>query len=217
MTMRVLDLGCKTGGSLTCFRRQAPRRFGPQALVRPEHCVGIDLKAEYRAAVEKRGYGFRCADVLRDETWAELPARIDYCLAWDFLEHLPSREASDAVLQRMLERAGRLVWLRMPSFEPDALERLEQEGLRPTWTTWSGHPSHYQLADVRRVVAERPEQSFRVRVTVSKMTRHSLVSWLVPANAPPETTAYAPEMGFRRRIEFSPPIVSQWDVFLTRS
>jgi len=146
----------------------------------------------------------------------EQPVR--YMLAWDFLEHLPNREVSDEVLRRMLSLTAEAVWLRMLSFEDVDLEELRKHGLRPTWTTWKGHTSHYRLSDVYRVVAglDPAGRVFRVTVNATKRAQFSDQPWIVPLEAPAEVQKYEVAHGARPLVTFRRAVVAQRDVVIVR-
>jgi len=214
----VVDLGTKKAGALEVFLAHGSEYFGrrAQGLVAAD-CLGIDLKSEYQSVVEAMGYRFLALDVLDEKLGqpAALPAA-DYYLAFDFLEHLPSREDADRVLKVMLTRARRGVWLRMPSFEQDSETgegRLRGLGLRFAWTDWKGHPTHYLLADANQVFETAPRVA-KVRVKPGRRIHATDDHGVVPLSAPCDTVRYTYELGPKQLVRFEAPLVAQWEVLV---
>ena len=181
----VVDLGTKKAGALDVFRKHGKMYFGLDAECRPDVCLGVDLADKYKDDVKKRGYRFRSADVLSEDfDWPSA----DFYLAFDFLEHLPSKEMSAAVLRTMLERARRGVWLRMPSFEQDGTgeKPLRDLGMRFAWTNWHGHPSHYLVSEAKSVI-ELVKPDAKVKHKHNKLIHNTHNQDVVPTDAPLDT------------------------------
>ena len=130
-------------------------------------------------------------------------------MVWDFLEHLPSIEDSNLVLGAMLDHAAKGVWLRMPSFEQDEAGegQLRRHGLRFTWTNWQhGHPSFYKISDALGVInAKAP--SCGLKYEHQRIIRDSSSKYVVPIDAPIDTTEYKPEHGEKPDVVFQPAVI----------
>jgi hypothetical protein len=198
----VVDLGTKTGGALDVFRRRADTYFKDAECAR-EDCLGVDFADKYADEIRKKGYQFSAADV----TTCRWPTA-DFFLAFDFLEHLPDKEVSDVVLRQMLTNAKRGVWLKMPSFEQDATGegQLKRYGLRFTWSYWSGHPSHYLVEDAMRVITDTCPNA-KVKHKHQRIIKHSRSRFVVPINAPIDTTEYSEDLGPKPDIDFNPHVI----------
>jgi len=136
----------------------------------------------------------------------------DYYLAFDFLEHLPSKEYADSIVKLMATRSTVAVWLRMPSFEPDFVSGegvLRLSDLRFSWTNWTGHPTPYLVSQA--VGALFPFMS-KVVVCPSKLVHSTEDDRIVPIDSPIDTVSYHKSLGNKINIAFSPPLVRAWDV-----
>lgn len=215
---KVVDLGTKKGGALDVFRNKGGvMYFGAAGGARPEQCLGIDMKERYRKIVESKGYAFAQLNPL--DTGFQWPDA-DFYLAFDFLEHLPTAIHSNLVLRRMLEHARKGVWLRMPSFEDDAVDhpQLKKHKLRLSWTTWRGHPSHYRLDDVghtvRQVRSETDKFVLRVKTKEAKPIKTSASPWIVPSSVGTDVEKYKKGLPPKPKVTFKPPIVGQYEVII---
>jgi hypothetical protein len=204
----VVDLGAKKCGSLDAFRKYRKGTFGGHADVAPDKCLAVDINADCGATAKERGYNFVQADVLDPKF--EWPSSM-YYLAWDFLEHMPSINHSNYVLRKMVEHSSHGVWLRMPCFEPDTLDKLDRMGLRFTWTTWAVHASAYTVALATRVI-ESVRGWHMAKKMVSTKFVSSMDDRLVPKTAPSEVLKYDASMGPKSKIVFSPPISAAFDL-----
>lgn len=200
---KVVDLGTKKGGALNVFHARGDMYYGKGiSRIRLSGCLGIDQDDKYKEVVEKQGYQFEACDVLDPSfVWPDA----DYYLAWDFLEHLPSIEDSNSVLAQMLTSANKGVWLKMPSFEQDEQGegQLRRHGLRFAWTRWHGHPSHYKVSDARSIIS--PDA--RVKHKHQRIIKDSSSKFVVPVDAPLDTTEYTLELGPKPRVRFNPPVI----------
>jgi hypothetical protein len=186
----VVDLGTKEAAALDVFRKRGNMYFGIEAECEPGDCLGVDRKEQYSEAVKKKGYKLKLGNILTEEF--DWPTAAVY-LAFDFLEHLPSKEDSDNVLRTMLERSKRGVWLRMPSFEQDGTgeKPLRDLGMRFAWTHWHGHPSHYLVSDAMRVIKLiRPKA--KVKHKHNQLIHDTHHTSVVPIDAPLDTIKYDP-------------------------
>lgn len=227
--MKVVDLGSKTGGSLDYFCKNKHHLLSEVvADTAANQCLATDKTDRYKSAVEAKGYKFQQIDLCDvEQARADLP-EADYYLAWDLLEHLPSKAVSDAVVLLMLQKARKAVWLRMPSFEQDAHNGegvLKPLGLRFCWTTWNGHKTHYLLSDALAAIGQyrhctKPEGLYNVLVVPGRGgiypdTKHSKI---VPIEADGETSMYDSEtMATKPNISFDPPVIGQWDVLVVKT
>jgi hypothetical protein len=219
--LKVVDLGTKLGSAITQFRKKASMFFENIGEIKPEACLGIELQDKYRNDVEGQGYRFQVTDVTSEGALAALP-EADYYLAWDFLEHLPTKAWSDAVVKTMLHKARKGVWCRMPSFEQDESTgegALKQLGLRFAWTNWHGHPSHYLVEECVNAINEYKQEqnrgSLAVKVKPGRRVRATDDKSVVPIDSPIDTVKYEPKLGHRPFQKFDPPLVAQWEVVVT--
>jgi hypothetical protein len=214
---KVVDLGTKRAGALDEFLRAGSMYFGDEvASIKPGDCLGYDYNGKYDREVRAKGYRFQGQDLTDRQVLDALPAA-DYYLAWDFLEHLPSVEHSDRILEVMLQRARVGVWLRMPSFEQDMETgegRLRAHGLRFAWTDWHGHKSHYTLAMARDVITASGFGALKVKG--NRLIETTGDRCVVPVSAPTDTVEYSAALGARPKVAFSPPLVGQWEVIVSR-
>jgi hypothetical protein len=211
---QVVDLGAKKGGAVALFLKSGRNYFGAglDAVV-PRGCLCIESNKKYRAEVERRGYTFWRADVLEVE---EFP-RADYYIAWNFLEHLPNRDASKDVLRRALVAAVVGVSLLLPSFESEP--QLERADLQFVWTRWTGHPSYFTVSDAVAVIEEFPEWSPQIRSSGEVGSSESPL--LIPR---PKLDAdgwdeqrYDPKMGPKPLVMFDPPVTTRWVIDIRRA
>ncbi len=219
--LRVVDVGTKLGNALGEFIRRGGPVFGDPTIasIQPGECLGVDRQPRFEQDLTRRGYQFSCVDLTQTYVMAALP-EADYYLAWDFLEHLPSEAWSASLLQVMLAKARKGVWLRMPSFEQDGTgcQALEVLGLRFTWTNWTGHTSHFTLAQAAQAIeeykklAKHPE--LHVSVRPGKRVQASDDPCVVPLEAPKDTVKYDISLGHKTVVNFNPPLVAQWEVII---
>lgn len=207
MSWTIVDLGAKKGGSLDVARKMHKAVFGGPADLSPSKCLAVDRNDKYAPYLIQKGYAFTLADVMdKNFIWPEAM----YYTAWDFLEHMPSIESSDYVLRNMLLNATHGVWLRMPCFETQHVERLRSLGLRYTWDGWSCHRSRYTTAHADAVLAT--VHGFRALkhrwVNSIGKSEHK---HLVPVGAPLDATEYLPEHGERPKVQIQPPVPSAID------
>jgi hypothetical protein len=207
----VVDLGTKKGGAIDAFRRLAASHEIP--VLPPSLCLGIDRKDEYRNEVTQKGYEFLAADIISPAfVW---PAA-DYYLAWDFLEHLPDRERSKKVVVEMCRHATAGIWLRLPSFEQDSAigeGALKKHGLRFAWSRWTGHRSHFLIEDALEALNDGLKNAeWSHRLDQKKLINDSNHPDIVPIDAPVGTVKYEPELGPRPWVQFTPPVVGQWEL-----
>jgi hypothetical protein len=215
MTYTVVDLGSKKCGAIDVFRKRHKGTFGGFADLSPEKCVAVDRNESCREEAVRRGYTFMKADVM--DPAFEWP-RAGYYLAWDFLEHLPSLDDSDRILRRMVERSTHGVWLRMPSFEADAIRKLDDLGLRYSWTTWAGHRSPYTVDRAASVIEAVPGWRIIKRCAVTTIAA-TTDEHIVPKSASFESVRYDASMGPKPEVTFKPPLPAVTDVVgvLTRA
>jgi hypothetical protein len=207
----VVDLGTKKASAIDVFRRLAASYeipVSPAAL-----CLGIDRKDQYRNEVTQKGYEFLKSDIITPEfIWLAA----DYYLAWDFLEHLPSREFSKKVVVQMCRHATAGVWLRLPSFEQDSLTgegALHNHGLRFAWSRWTGHRSHFLIGDALEALNDGlKDAQWSHRLDQRELILNSNHPDVVPIDAPADTVKYEPELGPRPWVQFTPPVVGQWEL-----
>jgi hypothetical protein len=208
MSYTVVDLGSKKCGALDEFRKKHKQTFGGFADLSPDKFLAVDRNDSCAEEASKRGYGFLKGDVLAPKF--EWP-KAEYYLAWDFLEHMPSTKDSDFVLRRMVESATRGVWLRMPSFEEDALSRLDCMGLRFTWTKWKAHKSAYTTAMAIPVIEGVPGWRVVKRRDSTRFVS-TMDERIVPKGAPADVIKYDPSMGPKPSSVFNPPIAAAIDI-----
>ena len=205
---KVVDLGTKKGYAIGVFRERARMYYGADVQMVPARlCLGVDRNDKYRAVVEEQGYQFHSAII--HEADFLFPVA-DYYLAWDFLEHLPNTDVSNNVLTSMLCSARKGVWLKMPSFEQDERGegQLRRHGLRFAWSHWKGHKCHYTLADALGVITKTLDPSkHKMKHKHQRIIKDSSSKFIVPVDAPPDTTEYTPELGPKPEVKFDPPVI----------
>lgn len=209
----VVDLGCKRGGAVPLFLKTCRTYFGENlADGHLARCLGVDKDPARREDVERLGYAFWCADV-EELLAADYPAA-NYYVAWNFLEHLSSRDAARTVLRCMMGAAVRGVSLLLPSFELDP--QLEHAGLRFVWTRWSGHPARVLVEDVESVVEALSGWSMQVEQWGE--VRTSADDVLVPDNDAAEwdVQRYTEAMGLKAHVVFDPPVATRYRVDIRR-
>lgn len=221
----VVDLGTKKGGALVEFFKRA----GKSALnVEPNYwhrskSIGFERPEGscYKKDVTAAGFQFGIADLATDEGLALLP-KANYYLAWHVLEHLPSKQHSNAVVKRALSQVTHGAWFRLPSFEQDNVDGegcLRQHGMRFTWTNWKGHTCPYLVEDCQQAIydwqKENPENMFRLIIRPARRMFSMSDSRIVPISAPVDTQSYKPEFGPKPTLVFDKPIVAEWEVIVS--
>ena len=223
----VVDLGTKHGNAIDSFFRYAANAGLPAeqlAGFQKSRCVGYEREqaAEYRSIVETKGYQFRLANLTMEANLNDLPTA-DVYLLWHFLEHLPTKLESQRVLLAALARTRTMVWLKLPSFQPDAYNGegvLRDRGLRFTWTEWTGHPTPWLLQDCQKTLelwqTQAADRSYSTLVRPARVIEYSDNRHVVPINAPVDTLKYDPRHGPKPDppIRFPRRVVAEWDVII---
>lgn len=208
----VVDLGTKKAGALEVFRKRGKMYFGLHSECHPGACLGVDSQDKYAEEVRGKGFKYQTVNVLEGFAWP----LADFYLAFDFLEHMPSKEDSDNVLRTMLERSKRGVWLRLPSFEQDGTgeKPLRDIGMRFAWTHWHGHPSHYLVSEALSVIEMiRPDATVKHKHLKMIHDTHHLN--VVPIDAPQDTVKYEPtEHGPKPWHKLDPPLIGQHEIIV---
>lgn len=120
------DFGCSTGGSLAHCLKRFNARSG----------VGIDIDP---AKVEKtRAAGFDAA--LADLHQLDGSKSVRFVSMMQFLEHLPSLQEVERVVEKAASLATDFLYIHHPSFEDE--HYLESCGLRLYYHHWTGHITH---------------------------------------------------------------------------
>lgn len=219
-----VDLGTKQGGALEVFHTRYTRYFDryPDGKFSRGNCIGYDRNDTYKAEVTRRGFQFVVLDLSTNAGLQALP-QADYYTAFNFLEHLPSREWSSVVVKRALDRAQKGCWFRLPSFEQEHGEAiLKEHGLRFAWTNWKGHPSHYTLADLSLAVADWREANPKCKATLDismlpDKVETTLDRRVVPIDAPIDTVKYHASLGPKVNVKLTPiPVEFECIVRLTK-
>lgn len=224
--MKIVDLGTKHGEAISHFRSKAGLTVLPRKEVArcvPGQCVGYERPeaASYRKKVESRGYQFELADLSVQSNLATLPESSIY-LAWHVLEHLPDKMCADRVVQTALDKAKRLAWFRLPSFEQDDDQGegvLRKLGLRFSWTYWAGHPTAWLVSDCVASITtweiKNPDRPFELIVKPAGYIKSTDDKRVVPISAPIDTNYYSPKLGAKPKgVAFKPFIVSEWEVIV---
>ena len=222
----IVDLGTKHGNALDEFRRKGdmylklPEFFNQ---IRPQQCVGYERPQmeTARAIVTRKKYNFCVADLATEEAIAALPKAKIY-LAWHFLEHVPNKDWSRKLVHQSRTNAQHLAWFRLPSFQHDTEAGegvLQQHGMRFTWTTWTGHPSHWLVEDCTDAIKEWaknfPARSYDLIVKPYGWIKDMANNLVVPINAPKDAVKYEPKYGPKPlHIKFKQPIISEYEVIV---
>ena len=82
---------------------------------------------------------------MADVTELDVHDQVRFVSMMDFLEHLPSLGAVEAVIEGAARIATDFLFIRHPSFEGEAY--LGSIGLRQYWWHWRGHPTHPHVED----------------------------------------------------------------------
>jgi hypothetical protein len=215
----LVSLGCGLGNTFLEFIRTGAPYFGEDVrMIRPAECLGIDRNYHFHDDLVNRNLQFLQLDLLECDL-AVLPAA-DYYMAWNYLHaNLPDKEWMAAVVETMIHKARKGVWLRIPSFEQDEATgelALKEFGLRFAWTKrWSPYLLHDLVTAINAYKVKTKRGSLRLKIKPAARVRTSQEPCVVPENAPLDATEYHPSMGERRVTPFDPPLVSQWDVVVT--
>lgn len=205
--MKVIDLGTKKGGAIEYFLGQK-KHF--QENIKPGECLGIDLQEKYRDEVKSKGFKFECQDIVSEELF-----ECDYYLAFDLLEHIPSKEDALNVLRKMAAKARKGIWIRVPSFEQDKRgeKPLLDLGLRFSWTAWKGHMSHLLLSEYRKAIWEGcGVKKASITEEPAIIIESTLDEWVVPVGCHSETKKYDDSLGKKIDRRFDHPLIGSWDI-----
>ena len=167
--VELLDLGCGPGRGLDA----AIRRFGVEGM-------GIELNHNKVVRAQANGLAVYRADILDLEP-ADFPA-VKYVNLDNVLEHLPTLEAVEDVLERACRIASSLVYIRHPSFEDEAY--LEGLGLKQYWADWPGVHTAKVLVREFTAMANRLGV-YRMVVNPVRRAVDSNDPTILPLNAPP--------------------------------
>ena len=164
-----LDLGCGRGKWLGA----ATRRFGVQG-------IGLELNRHKVVKAQANGRAVYRANILDLEP-VDFPA-VKYVNLDNVLEHLPSLEVVQDVLERSCRIASHLVYIRHPSFEDK--DYLAGLGLKQYWTDWPGvHKTHVLLPEFT-AMANRLGV-YRMVVSPVRRAFDSTDPTILPMSAPP--------------------------------
>jgi len=213
MSLSAVDLGTKFGLSISTFLRK-PDKFFPSHIqpMADIACVGVDIDSTYRGDIEGQGHSFLCGDVL-DQGFRESLPQADFYLMCNILHHLGTKEVSDELLRCALRKAQLGVWIRVKSFEEDAVNGegiLLAANLR---FCWSRDYSSYSVSELISVIKEmRPDSSLRVEP--AKRIRHTKDKRVVPADTELDSFYYDVRMGRKEHMTLPKPVVCEWDIFV---
>ena len=222
--MKVVSLGCGLGGGLQEFLKRGGEHFGDHILRIPyEQCLGIDKDPKFKDDITGQEFLFQAFDYMNEDpgVLALLP-ETDYYLAWNCLHMSPSKEWANALVQVMMHKARKGVWVRLLSFENDEATGegvLQRIGLRFAWTKGDPEPLPYTLKDCVDSINEYKKTDSKRncitgRVKPGKRLRSTDDPKVVPISAPPGVTRYEPKLGFRRTQGFVPPLVAEWEIII---
>lgn len=223
----VVDLGTDQGKTLDTFFSLAENAgLDPTKLAgfQKPRCVsyGPERAPDWQQAVESRGYRFQPANLLMEANLNQLPTA-DVYLLWHFLSELPSKLAAQRVLLAALTQARTMVWLKLPSFQPDGYNGegvLRSRGLRFTWTEWSKYPTHWLLQDCQKTLelwrTQEPDRAYVVKIRKAKRVDWTDDPRVIPVTAPRNVVKYHPKYGSKPNppVRFSQRVVAEWDVII---
>ncbi len=209
--IELLDLGCGPGRGLDA----AVRRYGVEG-------VGIDLNRRKVVDAQARGLAVYRADITELDP-ADFPA-VKYINLDNVLEHLPSLDLVEDILERSCRIASQLVAIRHPSFEDE--EYLASLGFKQYWTDWPKvHTAHVLLRELA-AMANRIGV-YRMIVNPIRRAVDSNDPTILPLNAPPNqfrvdrsvgaanTGAYDPTRHDPKPlVTFDRPVYFAFDVIL---
>ncbi len=142
-----LDFGASTGGSL---------KLG-YSLLGGVKGLGVDIDPAKVATMHAAGLDCIEGD-LTELDWPSQSVR--FVLISHLLEHLDSREQAKAVIASAVRVASEWIYIAGPWYDED--EYLEDLGLRPYWSNWSGHRYHMTTRDLGELLRELGAPNFRI-------------------------------------------------------
>lgn len=152
-----------------------------------EKIVGVDLDQRKVSEARARGKEVICSDA------GQLPVErgvVSASFLFHFLEHLPGRDAAEAVLRKACIASRDYVVVRQPFFGAD--EELLRYGLKLAWSTWSTHKNPMTTLDFFKTLekfrAEGLIQSYRIGYAIPIPDTGN--DQILPFDAPGEALFY---------------------------
>ena len=223
----VVSLGNSAGNAVDALFSQAlSAGISPEQLAKfqPSRCVHYAQAQETdcRQLVEDKGFQFRTTELRMETQLNQLPSADVYML-WYCMERLSSKLEAQRVLLAALSRARTMVWLRFPSFQPDAVNGegvLRDRGLRFAWTEWPEHPTPWLLQDCQKTLelwrTQEPERAYAAKLRPSRILERSNSFDVLPVAAPASARKYHIRLGRKPKppIHFPRRVAAEWDVII---
>lgn len=189
-----LDLGCKKGSSIGWSHR----KYGGKGL-------GVDFKTEMVEEAKRNGYDAIQADVLK----LKFPKNsFRYISMMDFLEHMPSKQASFDVLKNCKEWAREFFFIHHPSFED--IDYLKKLGLKIDWTDGYDHTNPLTLKDLEAMFKELGLTRYEIEPKLPMLDSSN--EHIIPLDAPHDTHFYSKELGPKKKVKFDHPVYSRFEI-----
>jgi SAM-dependent methyltransferase len=189
-----LDLGCKKGSSIGWSQR----KYGGKGL-------GVDLKLEMVEEARKNGFDAIRGDVLK----LDFPKNsFRYVAMMDFLEHLPSKDASFQVLKNCKKWSREFFFIHHPSFED--IDYLKNLGLKIDWTDGYDHTNPLTLDDLKEMFNKLRVKKYEIEPKlpiVDSSDKH-----ILPLTAPHNTILYSKNVGTKTLVKFDHPVYSRFEI-----
>ncbi|MBO0906607.1 class I SAM-dependent methyltransferase [Jiella sonneratiae] len=139
-----IDFGASKGGSI----KWASGAFGGRGF-------GIDIDPKKIEELRKTG----AEGLVADATALDLPDNcVRYVTMINFLEHLPSPELGEAMIESAVRVASDFVFILGPDFEGAAA--LRENGLKKYFADWSGHTWHHRTHQLAQAFGKFPDYRF---------------------------------------------------------
>lgn len=215
----VVDLGTNIGQTLNEFSRKCKKFFpgdsayldslfnGPKVF---SGCLGVDKEEKYRSDLEGQGASFAALDLSDASTVDSLPAA-SYYVTSKLLHHLGSLESASYLVNAMLAKASRGVWIRALSFEQDDQTGegvLNKFGLRFGWA------NKYTRCPIKNIISLVDLDVWDINLLPAKRIRHTNDYRVLPLDSPADKEEYEEIMGHKPQHQLVPEVVSEWDIFI---
>lgn len=137
--------------------------------------------------------------------------RFSFISMMDFLEHLPGYDYAYKILEKGKTIAKDFLFIRHPAF--DDIDYLKNEGLKITWTDWSGHTNMLTVPQYAKMFNDLglKQYAFNFRKPITD----SSDKFIVPLSAPTDSLEYnEKEHGPKKKIDFAHTVYGQIDIFV---
>ena len=191
---KFIDLGCSNGGSLDYFQRMLNGKG-----------LGIDIDANKVAATKAAGFDAVECDI----TELELASKVDIITMNHFLEHIPSVDLVDKIINSSITHVRDYVFIRQPFFDADPY--LFSKGLKMFWSDWTGHPNNMTTLEFHNIlkplVTANKIKAFKIYGKGS--IRSSADTSVVPISTIKDSHQYQPNFGHKPIFQFNTPVYKE--------